>query len=106
MPWRGSKAFRYELLSMIRNVPADSGVYVILSEEKCLYVGESPSLLSNLLLEVWGIDPRILQHNPTHYMFELNPAASRSARQQELIEELQPACNYEDTSWTAASMAR
>ena len=93
--WRRSKPFRYDLLSISQNVPAESGVYVILSGERCLYVGESPNLLANLLLEVWGIDLCIRQHNPTHYMFETVPAAIRKARQQELIEELRPVCNDE-----------
>jgi len=104
--WRGSNPFRYEMLSIVRDLPAESGVYVILSGDECLYVGESPNIQGELLLEVLGIDSRAHQHKPTHYMFEVVPAATRRARQQELIEKLRPVCNEEDSSWTGASMNR
>ena len=106
MAWRGSQPFCYDLLSIVRDVPAESGVYVILSGDECLYVGESPNIQGELLLEVLGIDPRVHPHKPTHYMFEVIPVATRRARQQELIAELRPLCNEEDSSWTGASLNR
>jgi hypothetical protein len=93
MSWQGSPAFDFALRSVFYNAPWDSGVYVILSRKRWLYVGASPSIRGSLLRHLSGGDPRMRQHQPTHFMFERVSAADRVVRQWELIQEFQPVCN-------------
>ena len=93
MPWKGSAACVYDLASIIQRAPTTSGVYAILSLGRWLYVGESGSLRGSLSLQLSGANPRLLAHEPTHFMYELVPDADRAARRRELILEFQPVCN-------------
>lgn len=93
MPWNGSAACVYDLASILHRAPTTSGVYVILSQERWLYVGESGSLRGSLSLQLSGVNPCLTAHDPTHFMYELVPDADRAARRRELILEFQPVCN-------------
>ena len=93
MPWRGSAACAYDLESINHHVPSASGVYVILSAGRWLYVGESGSIRGSLSLQFSGVNPRIMANDPTHFMYELVPDADRAARRRELILEFQSLCN-------------
>jgi excinuclease UvrABC nuclease subunit len=93
MPWKGSAACAYDEVSILRNAPTDSGVYVILSAGRWLYVGESGSIRGSLLLQFSGVNPRIMANDPTHFMYELVPDADRAARRRELIFESQLLCH-------------
>ena len=92
MPWKGSAACVYDLASIVHHAPTTSGVYVILSLGRWLYVGESGSLRGSLSLQFSDANPRLMAHEPTHFMYELVPDADRAARRRELILECQPAC--------------
>jgi hypothetical protein len=93
MPWKGSVACIYELASIVRHTPTVSGVYVVLSLGRWLYVGESGSLRGGLSLQFSGANSRLAGHHPTHFMYELVPDGERAARRRELILEFQPVCN-------------
>ena len=93
MPWNGSELCIYEMASIVRHAPTASGVYVVLSLGRWLYVGESGSLRGGLSLQFSGGNPRLAGLDPTHFMYELVPDADRVARRRELILEFQPVCN-------------
>ncbi len=93
MPWNGSGPWNFELAAVVRHTPTASGVYVVLSLGRWLYVGESGSLRGGLLLQCSGGNSRLAEHHPTHFMYELVPDADRAARRRELIHEFQPVCN-------------
>lgn len=92
MPWKGSAACVYDKASIVRSAPTNSGVYVILSGGRWLYVGESGSIRGSLSLQFSGVNPSIMASEPTHFMYELVPDADRAARRRELILEFQPEC--------------
>jgi hypothetical protein len=56
MPWNGSAACIYDRASIARSAPTRSGVYVILSLGRWLYVGESGSIRGSLSLGLSGND--------------------------------------------------
>lgn len=93
MPWNGSGPWNFELSSIVRQTPTASGVYVVLSLGRWLYVGESGSLRGGLSLLCSGANSRFAEHHPTHFMYELVPDADRAARRRELIHEFRPVCN-------------
>ena len=93
MPWNGSGPCVYEMASIVRHTPTASGVYVVLSLGRWLYVGESGSLRGGLSLQFSGTNSRVAGHHPTHFMYELVADADRAARRRELILEFQPVCN-------------
>jgi excinuclease UvrABC nuclease subunit len=93
MPWNGSGTWNFELASILRHTPTASGVYVVLSLGRWLYVGESGSLRGGLALRCSGAHSRLAEHHPTHFMYELVADAERVARRRELIREFQPVCN-------------
>ncbi len=93
MPWNGSGPCHFEMASILRHTPTASGVYVVLSLGRWLYVGESGSLRGSLSLQFSGASSRLAEHHPTHFMYELVADADRMARRRELILEFQPVCN-------------
>ena len=93
MPWNGSAACIYDEASIHRSAPTHSGVYVILSLGRWLYVGESGSIRGSLWLQYSGVNPCVTANEPTHFMYELVPDADRAARRRELILEFQSVCN-------------
>lgn len=93
MPWNGSDLCRFDRASIERHTPTASGVYVVLSLGRWLYVGESGSLRGGLSLQCSGANALLAGHHPTHFMYELVPDAERAARRRELILEFQPACH-------------
>jgi len=93
MPWNGSGPCNFEMASILRHTPTASGVYVVLSLGRWLYVGESGSLRGGLSLQFSGVNSRLAVHHPTHFMYELVADADRAARRRELILEFQPVCN-------------
>jgi len=93
MPWKGSGVCKYEMASIVRHTPTASGVYVVLSLGRWLYVGESGSLRGGLSLTFSGANSCLAGRDPTHFMYELVPDADRAARRRELILEFRPVCN-------------
>ncbi len=93
MLWNGSEPCTFEIASILCHTPTVSGVYVVRSLGRWLYVGESGSLRGGLSLQCASANSRFAEHHPTHFMDELVADADRAARRRELILEFQPACN-------------
>jgi hypothetical protein len=81
------------MTSIVRHTPTASGVYVVLSLGRWLYVGETGSLRGGLSLQCSPANSRLAELHPTHFMYELVADADRVARRRELILEFQPVCN-------------
>lgn len=95
MAWNGSGGYNYTRLSVTRNAPAQSGVYMLYrSDEPAIYVGESGDISARLLEHIGGDNPCISRCAPTLFAYELvSGQAARVARQNVLIREWNPPCN-------------
>lgn len=93
MPWQGSELFDYDLESILIFAPMKSGVFAILAHGKWLYIGESDNICGQLLARLGDDNVCRAQQHPTHFAYELVAAASRSARQSQLVQEFQPVYN-------------
>lgn len=93
MLWAGKGRFEYSLSMITRWAPAQSGVYVVFAVHKWISVGESADIGAGLRRLCRGNDPDFRLHRPTHFAYELVAAASRSARQSQLVQEFQPVYN-------------
>ena len=93
MPWNGSGLWPFDKASIERHTPTASGVYVVLSLGRWLYVGESGSLRGGLSLQCSEVNTPLAGHYATHFMYELVPDAERTARRRDLILEFQPVCH-------------
>lgn len=86
----GAQGFALNDASIIANAPAQSGVYALYNNG-WVYVGESNDIRRRLQEHMR--DQRIMQYRPTGFCFELAPAATRVARQDALIAQLNPSAN-------------
>lgn len=96
MPSQGMiHGFPYTPVSVTRNAPPQSGVYLLYrSDERPIYVGESGDLKARLLAHLISDDDDVMREAPTRFAYELVPTpAGRRARARALILELDPACN-------------
>ena len=92
MPWQGQN-FAYTRASIVQNAPSVSGVYAIWKQGTWIYVGETNDLKRRMLEHYDGDNACITRNAPTGFGFEVVQAATRVARQNQLIGELKPACN-------------
>ena len=90
MPWQGSERFDYDLESILTFAPMKSGVFAILAQGQWVYIGESGNICGQLLARLGDDNVHAAQQRPAHFAYELVAAASRSARQRELVHEFQP----------------
>lgn len=67
------------------------GVYGILKQGQCLYVGKG-DIRERLLAHLNGEIPSIARHNPTHFVADVIEG-DPSEREKELLEEMDPVCN-------------
>ena len=93
MSWAGKGRFACSLSMIARWAPAQSGVYVVFAVHNWISVGESADIGASLRRACSGNDPGFRQHRPTHFAFELVPAARRVARRDALIQEFRPTRN-------------
>ena len=87
-----SGRFNYELHSITRNAPPQSGVYAIFSRAECIYVGESNDICASLLEHYFEADPGLDEKELTHFTFELASSEIRVERQDDYIRQLAPRC--------------
>jgi hypothetical protein len=85
--------FKYELDSITRNAPTNSGVFMIHSRNKCVYVGESDDISGTLLEIYFDANPCLAEQDLTHFSFELAAPDARAQRQAESIRAFGPTCN-------------
>lgn len=93
MPFENRHTFTFTAVSVQKNAPTSSGTYGLSSAREWIYVGQSDNIQRELLrhLEETGTARKDL--HPTGFTFELCPPEMRNARQERLIQELEPVCN-------------
>jgi hypothetical protein len=84
--------FSFNEITIRTNAPTQSGVYA-LYHDRWVYVGESENIRKRLLEHLRGDTPSVSRHAPTGFTFELAPASTRVARQDQLILQLAPLAN-------------
>jgi predicted GIY-YIG superfamily endonuclease len=94
MPFeKNNSAFTFTEQGIAKYAPRNSGVYGIRNAYQWIYIGESKDMEGRLYEHLRGESDqsaRILKHNPTLYSFEECDAKTRTARETELIAELNP----------------
>jgi hypothetical protein len=85
--------FSWNREAIVGSAPSLSGVYVIWSENRCVYVGESQNLQLRLMAHLGGDHEGITRAQPTSFSFEAVPAGLRGPRQSALIFQLRPICS-------------
>jgi len=73
--------------------PVTSGVYGISNAREWIYIGETDNIQSSLLTHLQDLDASLMERRPTGFVFEVCDQARRSARQDRLVLEYEPACN-------------
>jgi len=84
------QSYSFNQLAIFLHAPAKSGVYLLRTSSRCIYVGETENIRKSLLSHLHGDDPWITLWAPTQFSFELCSEASRSQRQTQLSARLQP----------------
>ncbi len=92
MPFQNSNAFQFSPQGLT-NAPALSGVYGIFNQERWIYVGETGDINRRLAEHLNTGGTCIHRYFPTGFTYELSPQLLRVARQDQLIQQLAPACN-------------
>jgi hypothetical protein len=72
--------------------PNMSGVYMIYTPQRWLYVGESEDVKESLFRHLNEPSACFARHGALSFSFEVVPAAERVARQQALVAALAPTC--------------
>ncbi len=93
MPFQNYLARTFRAAAIQRDAPASSGVYGLSNALEWVYVGETDNIQAKLLEHLNETGTLLKQRLPTGFNFELCSPDSRLARQQQLILELDPACN-------------
>jgi excinuclease UvrABC nuclease subunit len=94
MPWNGTNGFQFNSNSVAANAPEASGVYALFNKGVWEYFGEAKNIRARLLVHLNNCHSEsVILANPQWFAFELQPEASRVARQNQLILELMPRCN-------------
>ena len=86
------RKYRFEHESIVTNAPESSGVYG-LYRAFWIFIGEAENIRTRLLRHLAGDNPCINQHRPSGFAFELVSAEDHGRRRDELIHNLEPACN-------------
>ena len=73
--------------------PVTSGVYGISNAREWIYIGETDNIQGSLLTHLQDPDTSLMEREPTGFVFEICDQARRSARQDRLVLEYEPACN-------------
>ena len=96
MPFASNTGYSFTENGIATYAPRESGVYGICNSTEWIYVDESADMEARLYEHLRGESDqsfRIMQRNPTMYVFERCDARSRLAKEAQLISELAPTCN-------------
>jgi excinuclease UvrABC nuclease subunit len=97
MPFSKNTGFAFSELGIATYAPRQSGVYGIYNGTTWIYIGEAENLEARLyehFRQISDQSARIWRKSPTHFIFELCDARSRTRLEAQLIRELNPVCNY------------
>lgn len=92
MPFK-SATFEFDENTIKAVAPKVSGVYGLYAPKGWVYVGETGNLEDRLFQHLRRDNECINRWKPTGFVFERVEASMRVARQDQLILELNPACN-------------
>ena len=87
----------------IGQAPEGSGVYVIFSRKRWVYVGASDNIRRSLFGHLTGSPPRLDGYGPLSFMFELAAAGDRTTRWQAAVTDLKPMCQEPTTGAHSAA---
>ena len=93
VPFENQHSLAFTAVSVRKNAPPMSGVYGISSGREWIYVGQGDNILDELLQHLREPDSFMKSRHPTGFTFELCPPAGRTARQNSLVQELEPVSN-------------
>ena len=93
MPFDNCIAKVFTDTSITRDAPAVSGVYGISNASEWIYVGETDNIQARLMEHLQEERTFLTDRKPTGFAYEPCPSHSRMARQNRLIQELEPVCN-------------
>ena len=87
-----AQRFAYALRSILKNVPAGSGVYALHAQWGCVYVGEAEDIRPNLLAHIRDDNPCLDRQDPIYFTFEAVLPEARRGRWTDLVMKHHPAC--------------
>lgn len=93
MPFTNQLTLAFTVLSVRNNAPALSGVYGLACAREWIYVGHTDNIQDALIRHLREALPGGEGAQPTGFTFELCPSEVRVARQDRLVQELEPVCN-------------
>jgi hypothetical protein len=95
MPFSGCFARVFNMTSVCREAPACSGVFGLSDSREWIYVGETDNIQNRLLelLNDVSTSGFLEGRMPTGYSFEICSPDGRVARQDRLVQELDPTVN-------------
>ncbi len=83
-------SYSFTQLSIFLHAPAKSGVYLLRTSARCIYIGETNNIRKSLLAHLHGDLPWITLWAPSRFSFDLCPDASRTELKNQLAARLQP----------------
>jgi len=86
-------ASAFSQLLVERLAPAGAGVYGLSNAREWIFIGETENIKAALLAHLQATDRAVAEHSPTGFTFEVCSPDARFARQDRLIQELEPVCN-------------
>jgi hypothetical protein len=86
-------------VSILANAPAGSGLYGISNAREWIYIGETDNIQATLLSHLQELDTSLMKRQPTGFVFEVCDRAGRTARQDRLVLEYEPACNQQSSRY-------
>lgn len=93
MPFQNYVASAFSELLIERFAPPSAGVYGLSNAREWVFVGESENIKAALLAHLQAPNRAVADHAPTGFTFEICAPHARFARQDRLIQELEPVCN-------------
>ena len=99
------QSYSFNQLSIFLHAPAKSGIYLLRTSARCIYVGETENIRKSLLSHLHGDDPWITLWAPTQFSFELCRETSRAQRQSQLSARLQPVVGHHVSAMPASGLS-
>lgn len=94
MAWNGSSGFWFNRPSITANAPESAGVYMLYSQNVCVYIGKATNLRDRMLAHLTNSHSDLITAaKPALFAFELVQPAFLEAREKQLILEFCPQCN-------------
>ena len=88
---RNARAFT--LMSVVRDAPAASGVYVLSNATEWVYVGESENIQASLMRYLQTPGSLLMELRPTGFSCEICGESERKLSKQMLVSDLNPVAN-------------